>query len=224
MIQKDINFVSMCRSVQQVLTTHKALWQPRQVFAQQVEQLERLFSELSQAMEHSELRSEGVTERKAEVELEAVQLAVNLSKRSRMYALDQSDMALHDQLHISKSGLLRLPDYLTLSRLRDVRTRMHAHVPALDYYGVTAADLEVLDQMIDSFEQLISMPRTTVLTRKTINKDEIPGLLADIRYVLYKTDNLINLFPDSALEREYKHARMTIDAGSRHTPTTGPAE
>jgi hypothetical protein len=216
MNQKEVNFLSMCRSVQQVLDTYKAIWLPVPVFVQQSDTFTQLISDLSTAAKGAELRSEGVTEHKLDTEARAVQLAVNLAKRASVYALDTNNPALHDQLRVSRTALLQRPDNLTLSKLKDIYTRLQALELQLQAYCITHNDITNLNELINAFEQQISRPRTTIVERRTYNQEHIPELIASLRLCLYKIDSLMNLFTDTALEREYRSARMIQNLGGRH--------
>ncbi|WP_222167065.1 hypothetical protein [Edaphocola aurantiacus] len=178
MNQKEVNFLSMCRSVQQVLDTYKTTWWAVPVFVQNVEMFTQLVSELSTAAKGAELRSTGVTEHKLDTEVRAVQLAVNLAKRASVYALDTNNPALHDQLRISRTALIQRPDNLTLSKLRDVYTRLQALAAQLQPYFITETDLNNLNELNNAFEQQISRPRTTIVERKTYNQEHIPEQIA----------------------------------------------
>ncbi|MNE47956.1 hypothetical protein D3C80_1423880 [compost metagenome] len=222
MNQRDVNFVSMCRAVQQVLTTYQTTWAAMPAFVVQANRFTQMVKNLDHATEGSEIVTNGITDQKSDIEGRAVLLAVNLAKRASVYALEVNDLALHEQLSESKTSLLRRPDNLTLSRLRDIHSRLNAIVGQLGDYFVRPGDLAMLDELNNAFEQQISTPRTAIVVRKGYNQDAIPGLLADIRLCLYKMDNLVNLFASTRLAPEYKHARITVDAGLRHDPP--PAE
>lgn len=218
MNQRDVNFVSMCRAVQLVLTTYQITWAAMPAFVVQANRFTQMVKDLDHAAEGAEIVTNGITEQKSDIEERAVRLAVNLAKRASVYALEVNDLALHEQLRESKTSLLRRPDNLTLSRLRDIHNRLNAIVGQLSDYFVRPGDLAMLNELNNAFEQQISTPRTAIVVRKGYNQDAIPGLLADIRLCLYKMDNLINLFASTRLAPEYKHARITVAAGLRHDP------
>lgn len=223
MKQTDNNFVTMCRTLQNVLTQNAAVWDTQIAFSNQVNTFNSLMDNLARATEGAELVSSGATTDKATAELNAVKLAVNLAKRASIYALDVNNMELHDQLRVSKSTLLKRPDELTLAKLKDIVAMLSDVVGVLANYGVAFADIMALRTMTERYERLIVRPRTVVVERKGYNQDMIPGLLADLRMVLYKMDSLINLFPDSDLSRQYKDARIIVDLGSRREGEPGSA-
>ena len=215
MKQADENFVSMCKAVRDVLTTHTAIWALRVAFKNQVTVFDGLMDDMDLAMESAEIVSTGATDNKTNVELSAVQLAVNLAKRGSVYAMEVGNMELHDQLRVTKSTMLRRPDTLTLAKLQDIHSRLGGVIVELADYGVLPADLTELKSKTDVFDELIARPRILIVERKTANQDFIPGLLSGLREVLYKMDSLINLFEDTDLKREYKDARIIIDLGRK---------
>ncbi len=215
MKQSDENFVSMCKAVQDVLTKHQTLWEPKVAFKNQATTFNNLMGEMSVAMENAEIISTGATGDKTNTEMSAVLLAVNLAKRGSIYAMEVGNMELHDQLRVTKSTMLRRPDTLTLAKLRDIHSRLSEIIDELADYGVMPADLVALNSMNDAFDVLIARPRILIVERKGYNQDTIPSLLASLREVLYKMDSLVNIFSGSDLAKEYKDARIIIDLGRR---------
>lgn len=215
MRQSDNNFIAMCKTVQKVLTKYSATWNSQVAYRQLATNFLGLIDSLSEATEGAELVSTGATADKANAELKAVAMAVNLAKRASVYALEVNNIELHNQLRINKSALLRRPDELTLAKLRNIIVTLAAVVSDLSNYGVSTAEIDNLVTATDDFDGLIVRPRTVIVARKGFNQEAIPGLLAQLRTVLYKLDSLMNIFTDSAFKREYKDARMIIDLGTR---------
>ena len=215
MNQRDENFVSMGRAVQDVLSKHTAVWESKVAFKNLATQFNGLMNEVALAVEGAEIVTTGATGNKAQAETEAIKLTVNLAKRGSVYALEVGNMELHDQLRVTKSTLVRRPDTLTLAKMRDIHSRLSIIVADLEDYGVAVGDLESLKILIDAFDALIARPRTLIVERKGYNQGMIPELLASIREVLYRMDSLVNLFEGTAFKQEYKDARIIIDLGRR---------
>ena len=218
MNQRDENFVSMCRAVQDVLSKYTTVWESKVAFKNQVATFNGLMDEVALAVEGAEIVTTGATGNKAQAEADAIKLTVNLAKRGSVYALEVGNMELHDQLRVTKSTLVRRPDTLTLAKMRDIHSRLEGIVAELGDYGVVASDLDNLKVLIDAFDDLIARPRTLIVERKGYNQGMIPALLTSIREVLYRMDSLINLFEGTALKQEYRDARIIIDLGRRATP------
>lgn len=215
MNQRDENFVSMGKAVQDVLSKHTAVWESNVAFTNLTTQFNDLMDGVALAMEGAEIVTTGTTDNKARAEKEAIKLTVNLAKRGSVYALEVGNMELHDQLRVTKSTLERRPDTLTLSKMRDIHSRLSAIVAELGDYGVRESDLDRLRILIDDFDVLIARPRTMIVERKGYNQAMIPELLASIRETLYRMDSLVNLFEGTPFKQEYKDARIIIDLGSR---------
>lgn len=215
MRQSDNNFIAMCKAVQQVLTKHNPTWNSQVAFNKLAATYNGLMDSLSEATEGAELESTGATTDKANAELNAVTMAVNLAKRASVYALENNNMELHNQLRVSKSTLLRRPDELTLAKLRNIIATLTTIVADLSDYGVSPADIDNLVMATDDFDKLIVRPRMVIVERKGFNQEAIPGLLAQLRTVLYKLDSLMNIFTDREFNREYKDARIIVDLGRR---------
>lgn len=215
MRQSDNNFIAMCKAVQQILTKHNPTWNSQVAFNKLAATYNGLMDSLSEATEGAELESTGATTDKANAELNAVTMAVNLAKRASVYALESNNMELHNQLRVSKSTLLRRPDELTLAKLRNIIATLTTVVADLSDYGVSPADIDNLVMATDDFDKLIVRPRMVIVERKGFNQEAIPALLAQLRTVLYKLDSLMNIFTDREFNREYKDARIIVDLGRR---------
>ncbi|OJV52980.1 MAG: hypothetical protein BGO31_04295 [Bacteroidetes bacterium 43-16] len=215
MRQSENNFIAMCKTVQRVLTRHNSTWNSQVAYSQLAASFLGIMDSLSEATEGAELVSTGATVDKATAESDAVTMAVNLAKRASIYALEVNNMELHNQLRVSKSALLRRPDELTLAKLRNIIATLSTVVADLGDYGVSTADINQLVSATDDFDRLIVRPRTVIVERKGFNQEAIPGLLAQLRTVLYKLDSLMNIFNDREFRREYKDARIIVDLGKR---------
>lgn len=213
MNQRDENFVTMCRAVQAVLTAQTAVWETNNAFKNLVLKYDELLDDVANATVNSEIVSTGATTDKANAERAAIKMTVNLAKRASVYALEEGNVELHDQLRVTKSTLERRPDTMTLAKMRDIHNRLTAVVADLADYGVLPADLTAMDGLINAYEAIIVRPRTLIVERKGYNQNTIPELLAEVRVVLYKMDSMINLYEGEALKQQYKDARIIIDLG-----------
>lgn len=193
MRQSDNNFIAMCKTVQRVLTKHNATWNSQVAYRQLAGTFLGIMDSFSEATEGAELVSTGATADKTNAELKAVAMAVNLSKRASVYALEVNNIELHNQLRINKSTLLRRPDELTLAKLRNIIATLAAVVADLSNYGVSPTEIDNLVTATDDFDRLIVRPRTVIVERKGFNQEAIPDLLAQLRTVLYKLDSLMNI-------------------------------
>lgn len=221
MKQRDENFVTMCRAVIQVLTQNTTVIASVPTFVSKATAFNGLMTELEEAMTHSEIEITGATADKSDAEFAAVKLAVNLAKRASIYALDNNNMELHDQLRVSKSDLIKRPDMMVLAKLRDIHSRLTTIGAALADYGIATADLSSLNTLVDAYDALVSRPRILIVERKGYLQGSIPEILASIREVLYRMDSLINIFSDTAFYTDYKNARIIINLGN-HTPEPAP--
>lgn len=221
MRQTDENFISMSKAVRDVLEKHTNVWTANAAFNTQAGLFLSAMTAIDLAMEGAQIVSTGATDDKANAELVAIKLGVNLAKRASVYALNTGNVELHDQLRVSKSTLLRRPDTLTVAKLRDIRTRIEIIMSQLGDYGVTTNDLTAFESAINAFDALIARSRVLIVERKGYNQATIPELLAELREVLYKLDSLINIFSGTELATAYKDARIIVDLGSSKTPPVG---
>jgi hypothetical protein len=211
---KEENFLSMAKATNATLKRNKAKWENVKRFALSAQVLKDLISLTNEMSANAEIETTGATTDKHQAALDAVKWGVKMAKRASIYALDQKDMQLHDQLRTSRSSMLSRHDAETIAKLRDLHKRISPIVGKLEDYAVLPVDMQRLKQLTDAFENMESDPRDLIVERKTIN-GSIPKLKRKIQETLYQLDSLINIFDETPFEAEYLNARKIIDLGGR---------
>lgn len=214
MTTRDKNYLTMCRTVNTVFTKHEAVWQSNNRFTREVETFGGLLSQLHDAKVDTEVVTTGATVDKADAAVQVYAKAVDLGKRASVYALDNNNQELHNQLRTSKGSLSNMHDTFSLAKARDIYNRIDAIKEELADYGISAEDVAEFKGLIDAYDGLISRPRELIVERKGHN-ESIPELLKKLRESVYKLDSLINLFSGTAFETDYRNARIVVDTGSR---------
>ncbi len=214
MTTRDENYLSMCRTVNSVFTKYAEVWQAHKRFAREVETFGTLLNQLHDVKVDAEVVTTGATVDKADAAMQLYAKAVDLGKRASVYALDNNNQELHNQLRTSRGALSNMHDTFSLAKARDIYKRVEEIKDELGDYGVSAEDLAELKQLIDAYDMLIDRPRELIVERKGHN-ESIPELLKSLRESVYKMDSLINLFSGTAFETDYRNARIIVDMGRR---------
>jgi hypothetical protein len=222
MTTRQENFVRMVNTVNEILKDNHIKWTGVKRFARSAEELNQLLelNTITGAKANSTLT--GATKDKHSLASKAMKAGVKIAKRASIYALDESNMELHDKLRISRSMLLNKHEAEALKTLKDVIEQLTPIVGELADYAIVPADLTDLKKLVDDYAKSITKPRELTTVRTTINETLLPELINKMRAVLYQLDSFIGLFDHTPFEAEYLNARKVINLGSRHeTPDNG---
>lgn len=211
------NFIRMANAVTDVLGRYPE-WKSVSAFEAEQQNFEAYMSMLQEKRIHAQMKSKGATEDKDALKEQAISLTVNLAKRASVYALNNNNMELFEELNANKAPFRIYADNLLLSKMRHIQILLMAMPPApLERYSITSQNLQDMNAAINAYEAILSKPRDIIVERKMHNYTA-NQMIVLIREVLMKMDRLINIFSGSAFEHEYKSARIIIDLGTRHNP------
>lgn len=207
------DFISSLEVVDSVFDKYQSVWSVNTVFTRYVDEFKGLKQQIDKTAQAAKIVTTGATKDKSEAATEAFSLASKLSKRVSVYALEQNNMEMHNQLRVSKGSLSQLADTDASKKLHDIYDRMLAVGSALDPF-VTPDELATFKTLIEAYDKLISRPRELIVDRKVQN-ESLPQHLQSIRKVLYKLDSLISFFDGSEFEAAYRNARIIVNTGGR---------
>lgn len=221
MRKRQENFIRMAQAVQEVLNRKEPVWQSATAFVREQVHFQNYMDALHQSLMHTQMQSKGATEDKEMLKNEAIAITVNMAQRASVYALNNKNMELFEQLHVNNAVLHHYSDHLLLAKLQHVQVLLTERQTALEDYSVTVQNLEEMDSAIKAYENMLAKPRDIIVERKQHNYTT--GQIIDLlRQTLFKMDKLINIFNGSTLVHEYKSARIIIDLGFRHNPPVMP--
>ena len=218
MIKRHEDFISMLTVVCPVLDKYKTVWSTNSVFAGYVTDFNANKLLIDAAAQGGVIITTGATQDKYNAAEAAFEFGSKLSKRASIYALEQDNTEMHDQMRVSKGSLSQLADTKALAKLHDIYDRMMAVGEGLSPY-VSPEELTRFKALIDAYDKLLSRPRELTVNRKVHNED-LPELIQVSRKLLYKLDSLINLFDGTEFEAAYLNARRIVNSGSRKAPVS----
>jgi len=221
MIKRHEDFISMLTVVGSVFDNHKTVWNTNSVFAGYVTNFNAKRLLIDAAAQGGEITTTGATQDKINAAEAAFEFGSKLSKRASVYALEQDNTEMHDQMRVSKGSLSQLADSKASIKLHDLYNRMVAAGEGLSPY-VSPEELTQFKTLIDAYDKLLSRPRELTVNRKVHNED-LPELIQASRKLLYKLDSLINLFDGTEFEAAYLNARRIVNSGSRKAPASEEA-
>ena len=218
MFKAQEDLISMMTVVGSVFDTNQPVWNTNSVFAGYVTDFTANKLQIDAAAQGGEIITTGATQDKINAAVAAFEFGSKLSKRASVYALEQDNTEMHDQMRVSKGSLSQLADSKASTKLHDLYDRMAAVGEGLLPY-VSVEELTRFKSMIDAYDKLLSRPRELTVNRKVHNED-LPELIQASRKLLYKLDSLINLFDGTEFEAAYLNARRIVNSGSRKAPAS----
>jgi len=218
MRKRHEDFISMLTVVGSVFDANQPVWSANSVFAGYVNDFRANRLLIDAAAQAGNIITTGATRDKSNAAGAAFDYGSKLSKRASVFAMEQGNSEMHDQMRVSKTSLSRLADTKASAKLHDLYDRMVAVGDDLSPY-VSAEELSRFRGLIDAYDKLLSRPRELTVNRKTHN-DDLPELIQASRKLLYKTDSLINIFDGTEFEAAYHNARRIVNSGSRKAPVS----
>lgn len=136
--------------------------------------------------------------------------AVPLSQAVAAWADDTGDLALADQIAFTRTDFVGGRDQDALDRAALVYDTALAHLAHLEEHGVTRAEVEALDALIDSFADAMGQPRHAIAERVAQTR-AIETLFPEIDRLLTRgLDRHVDRFPGTPFHAEYHAARRIV--------------
>jgi hypothetical protein len=140
------------------------------------------------------------------------------------YAAAENNMNLAGQVELTLSSLDKMPDSALEETGQRISALTTANMAALADYGVTAADVTALNNLVTLFHGVKTAPRTAAAERKS-ETTTLPDLLTETTSLLRnRLDKLMTKFKKTQPEfySGYRTARVVVDRGGSGGSTTPP--
>lgn len=214
MFSTDSNYLNMAFAVQTTFQNHTKDLEGRKALLNKIQQMDDCIVSIEYHQAQAETGSEGATQSKSMAVDEAVNLAMNLSKRALEYAKKKKDAVQIAQFKIVKSSLVNVQGVLTVSRLADLVNHLKKVSKELEEQDVSPEEIKTLEIASITFKKQLTAPREAIVNQKTHN-EMVLDLMAELREIMISIDNLMTKFDGSEFLKEYQIARKVIDLGTR---------
>jgi hypothetical protein len=173
-----------------------------------------LMNELDSVRLIQEGHTTGTTLQKQKEEAEMIEATVRIAAAVYLYAKEQNNLELQEQVNVSPTYLQRLGDSKLVSHCTLIYNLANGlDAEALVPYGVLPETIGGLKKEIDDFAALVAKPRTQIVARSTATNrmkelfKEISDLLLD------ELDKLMLLLKNQepVFYNEYRAARIIVD-------------
>lgn len=226
MDRKLTNRVTMFKTVAVVLDQNNTVWDKIAPLVTAVQQFKDKITAIDAAAQKQETPVSGAVDDKAAARDALEDVLFLICEALGVLGHTSNDNELVALVDLTPSGLDKLGDEELSNRATTILARANAMKTELATLLVTQANLDELDQALQTFQATKEKPRTAVAER-VAQTGSLPSLVRDGSSILRnQIDPLVNLFRRSNPDfvAAYRSARVIIDrAGSHASPKTPPS-
>jgi acetolactate synthase regulatory subunit len=188
-----------------------------------VRQLEEIIAVIRQtAQQQAGIITQGFTVEKNKAINQLVAQCMKVVNVLYVYAFRNNNQQLLSKMSINKRMLYNRHDNEILTLAKNIAAETANHISMLMDYGLESSELDILNENITAFENLISKPQITVGERK-IHTENLKQLFSEADSILYdQLDKLVTLFKtsDPDFYNLYNTARQIINTSKRSKKET----
>ena len=215
------NKLSMYLAIKTVLMDNDSIWTGFPAFVSAVVDFGEKLEGIILAVERQETAITGVRSDKLVAQELMITSALAVSGSVFAYASATNNQTLKEAVNYSYSSLRYVRDTISAERCKIIHSQALAEVANLADYGITAATLTELDELIDSFADLLPAPRVAITSRKGATSGLV-DLIKDIDLILNeRLDMLMPQFKESNLEFYKHYFDSRLIAGARRSSDDG---
>lgn len=218
MQQHQENVLTMVEVVIAHLDGNPSVWAALPAYVTHVTALKTKRDALVPYLNKQAAKTTGVTKDKQKLKVLAIQQALTTAGNIEVYATDNNDNTLYDNMHFSKSKLLAIPDTELTIKLQAIHDIAASLLISMANYGNTTASLMDFQTRINGYQQAVPKPRNTLVQRKTATLN-IAQTFKETNYILKKLDKLSLNFAttDPDFLSEYSNSRQIINYAHHKT-------
>lgn len=221
--QHENKLVTM-KALLSYLKLNKSIWQSSVPLAVAVTELENLIGLIETIRKSTEMDQSGLVVEKRTLRTSLVNKTFEVTSQLYAMACKTKDQVLQAKVDFSKSELEGQRDGELASTSKTVVDLARSFLDALISYDVTAPELDILDSLIDRYENSLPTPRLSVSERKA-NNEKMKGLFRSSKEIL--NDQIKRLMtryqePNPDFYAGYLNASMVVDYGTRHDKPEEP--
>lgn len=224
MLKRLANKLVMYRAVQSHLDRNKSMWTSVPAMATTINDFELLLAEIETYRKLTQENKTGITQQKAAQQALVIAHAYELSSVLYAMAIKMNDAVLAAKVDFTETDLLKKRDNHLVSTCRNIVEFATEHLAELIAYQVTADELIVLTEEINSFAENLTTGRVSVTERKAANEK--------LKVVFLQVDSLLKKQLDRIVVRyrktepdfytNYQSLRRIINYGVRHEKPKEP--
>jgi len=224
MLKRLANKLVMYQTVQSHLDRNKSLWTSVPAMATTINDFELLLAEIETYRKLTQENKKGITKLKAAQQALVIAHAYEISSVLYAMAITKNDEILAAKVDFTETDLLKKRDNNLVATCLNILEFATEHLAELIAYEVTADELIVLKEEINSFAENLNTGRVSVSERKAANEK--------LKIAFLQVDDLLKKQLDRIVVRyrktepdfytTYQSLRHTVNYGVRHEKPKEP--
>ena len=189
-----------------------------------INEFDLLLAEIKKYLQLTRVNEKGITQQKAAQQALVIAHTYEISSVLYAMAIKKNDEILAAKVDFTESDLLKKRDNNLVTTCLNIVEFATEHLPELIAYEVTADELIVLKEEINSFAENLTTGRVSVTERKAANEK--------LKIVFLQVDDLLKKQLDRIVVRyrktepdfytTYQSLRRTVNYGVRHEKPKEP--
>lgn len=215
--------LKMYLNVQHVLQRNEPVWRTVAAYGQSLEAFNRNVEQINALNKQRQLNSKGITLSKTQAKELMVERTMLLAGAMKALASVTGDVVLTSNASINQTTLINTRDTDIDDLCQHLHDLAQEKLAALADFGITQADLDVVQQAIQTFTATIGKPKDTISQVKSFNEQIDSLFKANDKILNEQLDNLMYRFKASyvAFYNEYFSVRNAGISGSRNKKEAG---
>lgn len=224
MNKQDENKLVMMKALLSFLKLNQVVWQNSQPFVSAVNELNNLIAAIELTRQSTDVDQSGLVTEKRTYRTNLANHSFEIASQIYAMACQTKDQVLQAKVNFSKSELEGQRDGELASTSKTILALGRTYLQALIPYGITDAELNILEELIQTYESSLPTTRISVSERKA-NNEKLKGLFISSKLILkdqisrmmvrYQSSN-----PD--FYAGYLSASKVVDYGIRHEKPIAP--
>jgi len=212
------NKLIMLKAVLSLMQQNQSIWQEAAPLNDASGDLQELIAQIDQAKQSTNQTNSGLVMLKQNLQDALIDQTWELASMLFAFARRTGNTVLQAKVDFPISQLKSLRDGELATTSRNIFDLRVGYEPALEEYGITAAKLDGLAELINQYEQELPNVRVSVSGRKATN-EKIKNLMNEAMLIATgQLDRLMIRFKTSQPDfyASYLNARKVVDYGTRY--------
>ena len=223
MTDKQIAKIRMYKTVLKNILTNNSKYKHIPVFVSSVDKLSDICYQITNESANQDKSTlQGTSDLKKEMEIKLVTETLKVSSILSVLAKDMGDNVLYAKSTITKSDMYKVHNTETLDIARGILKEVMNYVDKVNDYGLTEADIQTLQNLINEYEPLMVAPRVVTSKTKQATANLVHLFAEADALLIYRLDKLMRLFKTSDTEfyELYFNSRNVINTSVRKRSKT----
>jgi hypothetical protein len=167
---RNENKLSSYLAVRAVCEANRAVWQVWKGFSDANAEFNTVVDQIVELMPQSGRRATGLTQSKQRLREQLADVAFEVASATRAYAKKQGNSELAKKVDYTRSEIVKGRDLVSAARSHAVLSAATPVVGQLADFGVTQAELDTLEGLLEAYREEMPKPREAILSTTAANR------------------------------------------------------